>query len=50
MTMGKRRRKTWGAYSSESSKKICMHWGVVAEVVSFSIDVVRGGEEGEAEY
>ena len=27
-----------------------MYWGVVTEVATFSIDVVRGGEQGETEY
>ena len=41
---------TWGMYSSGSSKKICMYRRIIPEVVAFGIDVVGGGEEGEAEY
>ena len=36
-------------YSLGSSKKICMYWGVVAKVLSFSVDIVGGREKSEAE-
>ena len=45
-----RRSKTWGTYSLGSSKKILMYRGVFPEVVTFCIDVVRGGEQGETEH
>ena len=41
---------TWGAYSSRSSKKICMDWGVVPKISSFSVDVVGCGAKSEAKY
>ena len=41
---------TWGAYSSRSSKKICMDWRIILEILSFSVDVVGRGAESEAKY
>ena len=47
--MGRRSRRTWGVYSSRSSKKICMYRGVITKVSSFGEDIIGGGEEGETE-
>ena len=48
--MGRRSRMTWGAYSLRSSKKICMDWGVILKISSFSVNVVGRGAESEAKY
>ena len=40
---------TWGAYSSRSSKKICMYRGIVTKIPAFGVDIVGGGEESDAE-
>ena len=45
---GRRSRMTWGVYSSRSSKKICMDWGVIPEISSFGINVVTCGAKSEA--
>ena len=45
---GRRSKRTWGAYSSRSSKKICMDRGILTKVTSFGVDVIGGGKEGDA--
>ena len=46
----RRRSKTWGMYSSGSSRKILMYQGVFSKVSMFFIDIVGGAEQGDGEY